>query len=364
MPLPSSGRIKLSDINTELGLSSTTRITLGQATVRTLLGVSVGRIRLAVDGYGKSSVTGIQKAIFGYGSIPNETVSLTNLVSNTGIVASDTSGVGTARNGLAAAGYGGDKAIFGYGLSNMVSLSMTNLVSNTGVVSSDTPGVGTARNGLAAAGYGGDKAIFGYGTANTPFTILRNMTNLVSNTGVVATDTPGVGTIRSSLAAASYGGDKAIFGYGGNPIISPAAARFSNMTNLVSNTGVVATDTPGVGTARRQLCAASYGGDKAIFGYGFRNAPFAAAQYTSVTNLVSNTGVVATDTPGVGTARVSPAAAGYGGDKAIFGFGFGFDVLFTNLTNLVSNTGVVATDTPGVGTARVSSAAAGYSLTA
>jgi hypothetical protein len=31
------------------------------------------------------------------------------------------------------------------------------------------------------------------------------MTNLVSNTGVVATDTTGVGTARESLAAASYG---------------------------------------------------------------------------------------------------------------------------------------------------------------
>ena len=30
---------------------------------------------------------------------------------------------------------------------------MTNLVSNTGVVATDTTGVGTARNSLAAAGY-------------------------------------------------------------------------------------------------------------------------------------------------------------------------------------------------------------------
>ena len=74
------------------------------------------------------------------------------------------------------------------------------------------------------------------------------MTNLVSNTGVVATDTTGVGTARAALAAAGYGPDKAIFGYGGSAI-----------TNLVSNTGVVATDTAGVGTARQHLAAASYG---------------------------------------------------------------------------------------------------------
>ena len=55
------------------------------------------------------------------------------------------------------------KAIFGYGNSGSAELSMTNLVSNTGVVANDTTGVGTARSGLAAATYGTDKAIFGYG---------------------------------------------------------------------------------------------------------------------------------------------------------------------------------------------------------
>jgi hypothetical protein len=236
------------------------------------------------------------KAIFGYG-YTDSNVSMTNLVSNTGVVATDTTGVGTARCYLAAAGYGGDKAIFGYGYTG-VNVSMTNLVSNTGVVATDTTGVGTARWGLAAAGYGGDKAIFGYGFAAGSN---LSMTNLVSNTGVVATDTTGVGTARRLLAAAGYGGDKAIFGYGfdgTNPL---------SMTNLVSNTGVVATDTTGVGTARRVLAAAGYGTDKAIFGYGLTGS------YVSMTNLVSNTGVVATDTTGVGTARQQLAAAGYGG---------------------------------------------------
>jgi hypothetical protein len=82
---------------------------------------------------------------------------------------------------------------------------MTNLVSNTGVVSADTTGVGTARTELAAAGYGGDKAIFGYGIIGAyPSTTLVSMTNLVSNTGVVSADTTGVGTARPDLAAAGY----------------------------------------------------------------------------------------------------------------------------------------------------------------
>ena len=110
------------------------------------------------DGTGWRSFIGSQatadRAIFGYG-FTSVNVSMTNLVSNTGVVASDTTGVGAARYHLAAAGYGGDKAIFGYGfISVSGGLSMTNLVSNTGVVASDTTGVGTARRVLAAAGYG------------------------------------------------------------------------------------------------------------------------------------------------------------------------------------------------------------------
>ena len=293
--------------------------------------------------------TGPLRAIFGYGRFSATNVSATNLVANTGVVATDTTGVGTARYWLAAAGYGGDKAIFGYGTTNGSSgQSMTNLVSNTGVVATDTTGVGTVRAAPAAATYGTDKAIFGYGTPN--FSVTYSMTNLVSNTGVVATDTTGVGTERALLAAAGYGTDKAIFGYGSN---STSSATRVSTTNKVSNTGVVAANTTGVGTARLSLAAAGYGTDKAIFGYG------SATSATSITNLVSNTGVVATDTSGVGTARLYPAATTYDNDKAIFGYGTGGGGV-TAITNLVSNTGVVAADTTGVGTARYGPAAAAY----
>ena len=294
-------------------------------------------------------------AIFGYGDNNSPYLSMTNLVSNTGVVASDTTGVGTARRDLAATGYGTDKAIFGYGNTGSVT-AITNLVSNTGVVATDTTGVGTERNGLAAAGYGSSgQAIFGYGS-NSIDPYYRSMTNLVSNTGVVATDTPGVGTARGQLGAARYGTDKALFGYGIVSGFSPSYFQTNlSMTNLVSNTGVVASDTAGVGTARYQIAAAGYGTDKAIFGYGY------ITNYTSITNLVSNTGVVATDTTGVGTARNDLAAATYGTDKAIFGYGVSAG--YQSVTNLVSNTGVVSTDVAGVGSAREGLAAATYGST-
>jgi hypothetical protein len=289
------------------------------------------------------------KAIFGFGWTGSFGVrfSITNKVSNIGIVATDTAGVGTARSYLAAASYGYDKAIFGFGAINSGYTNITNLVNNLGVVANDqAAATGTPRAFLAAAGYGGDKAIFGFGyNLSQTFSI----TNLVSNTGVVGNDVTGVGTARYVLAAAGYGGDKAIFGFG-----RTASGTQVSITNKVSNLGVVATDTAGVGTARQGLAATGYGTDKAIFGFGFTGIA------VRETNLVSNLGVVAADqTALTSTARYELAAAGYGGDRAIFGFGT-FGSGFTSITNKVSSTGVVATDTAGVGTARNALAAAGY----
>ena len=75
---------------------------------------------------------------------------MTNLVSNTGVVGTDVTGVGTARNSLSATEYGEDKGIFGFGY---FSYSLTNLVSNVGVVSTDVTGVGTGRFGSTACSF-------------------------------------------------------------------------------------------------------------------------------------------------------------------------------------------------------------------
>ena len=289
-----------------------------------------------------------QKAIFGYGSTGSN-VSLTNLVNSSGVVASDTTGVGTARVGIGAAGYGGDKGIFAYGNTGGAVVSMSNLVSNTGVVSADVTGVGTARSSLAAAAYGSDKAIFAYGL--TPSQV--SMSNLVNNSGVVAADVTGVGTARGYPGAVGYGSDKAIFAYGntGGAVVS--------MSNLVSNTGVVSADVTGVGTARYDPVGSIFGSTgQAILAYG------GGVSGNSLTgsNLISNTGVVASDTGGVGTARQSAASAAYGGDKGIIGYGYTTGVI--SLTTLINNSGVLSSDVTGVGTARQALGAIGYSRSA
>jgi hypothetical protein len=277
---------------------------------------------------------GNENGIFSYG-IVSGSESMSNIVSNVGVVAADVTGVGTTRYNLGATEYGGDKGIIGYGMDDAGSpYSMTNLVSNVGVISADVTGVGTARSGIAGAEYGGDKGIFGYGAASGTNV---SMTNLVTSVGVVGTDVTGVGTNKTDLGACEYGTDTAIFGFG-YPV-DPGSS------NLVSNTGVVATDVTGVGTQRSTLTACSYGNDKGIFGYGS-----GTPSHLSLTNLVSNTGVISTDVTGVGTGRQCLASCEYGLDKGIFGYGQNGGN--TAITNLVSNTGVVSADVSGVGSAR------------
>jgi hypothetical protein len=252
----------------------------------------------AAAGYGGD------KAIFGFGYDRfYGSVSYVNRVSNTGVLASTSDlAVGrTGRQNLAAAGYGGDKAIFGFGDQGPFQ-HMTNLVSNTGVVATDVTGVGTKRTGLAAAGYGGDKAIFAYGNDGTNYNSGVSMKNLVSNAGVVAADVAGVGTRRKGLAAVGYGLDKALFAYGAQSQNYVAM----QLSNLVTNTGVVGTDNSIAGRGREYLAGTGYGGDKGIFGYGNEFA------FATVTNLVSNTGVVASEliAPGVGRYGTSGACFG------------------------------------------------------
>ena len=287
-----------------------------------------------------------QRGIFAFGESSSGVTNVSNLVNSSGVVATDTTGVGTARRHLAAASYGGDKAIFAFGYSTG-DTNLSNLVSSSGVVATDTTGVGTARGYLAGVGYGDDKAIFAYGVNGG----VHNMSNLVSSSGVVAADTTGVGTARQGPGASRYGSTgQAIVAFG-----NTGGSSYVNTRNLISNTGVVASDATGAGTARAYTnLGASYGGDKGIIAYGYTGSN------TNISNLISNTGVVGSDVSGVGTARESPAATNYGGDKAIYAYGSGP----TAVSNLVNSSGVIAADVTGVGTARTGSAAAGYSFSA
>ena len=200
-------------------------------------GSTKGWIPIDDDAVADVPIKGNQEGIFGFGHT-SSVQSVTNLVSNAGVIATDVSGVGSARRQIAACEYGGDKGIFGFGYTSSVT-GVTNLVSNSGVVATDVSAVGTARRQLAACSYGEDKGIFGFGNDGS----VTGVTNLVSSSGVVASDVSAVGTARQYVAACEYGDDKGIFAYG-------TTGSNTAVSNLVSNIGVVASDVTGVGTAR------------------------------------------------------------------------------------------------------------------
>jgi len=243
-------------------------------------------------GYSAATQYGGDKGITAYGdSYADES----NLISNTGVIGSDVTGVGTDRSTLGACSFGTEEGIFAFGTTGSYT-GVSNLVSSAGVVATDVAAVGTARSAVAACEYGTDTAIFAFGYTGS----VVDESNLVSNVGVIASDVTGVGTDRRLLGGCSYGGDKGIFGFGYH-------TSSTNVSNLVSNLGVVATDATGVGTNRGYVQACEYGGDKGIFGGG------ETFSYTAVTNLVSNLGVVSTDVAAVVgvTARQAYAACSF-----------------------------------------------------
>ena len=244
--------------------------------------VATAKTSIAATTYGGD------KGIFGFGFISNTTVTNNrNLVSNTGVLTTDASTSGTAKGNLAACGYGKDKGIFGFGFyytgSTSVSVSTTNLVSNTGIIGSDVSGVTAGKYSPAACRFGLDKGIFGFGSPASGTAV--GTTNIVTNAGIMGSDVAAVGTGRNAPAAASYGFDKGIFAYG----YTNSAAL--TITNAISNTGVVLGDVVTSNTARWRAAGCVYGGDKGIIGFGSNGSTGYLLQ-----NLISSTGTFASDT--------------------------------------------------------------------
>ena len=299
-------------------------------------GKSFGYQVLGFGAFTSGGLKPLQRGIFPFGyyyvsaSDSHNDLATSNLISNQGVVAADTSAVSgvTAKAQGAGATFGGDKGIHAFGRASG-NISISNLIGNTGVVAADTTGVGTARLELSAVSYGVGNALFAFGTTGSGVT---NLKNLVSNLGVVASNSSGVGTANTSRYETSFGGLAA-----GTALI---ALGSSNTRNLVSNTGVIASDsTTGNATSRTQGAGCTFGEDRGILMTGSQNQ----------SNIVSNSGVIADDVNFSGTGAISCAACGFGGDKGILGFGNGGNPtggarFGLARTNTVNNSGTVSSD--------------------
>lgn len=143
MTLPASGAISLSDVNTELGYSSTAQISLNDSAVRTLAGVSSGAISLD-DLHGKAN-----------------TFSFT--------ISSNTADV-NLRTAALAAGWNGSAVLYATIASGVVVYSTSTSNAALTVSGSFPNGVYLTNSGtiLGKGGDGGNGG--GYSSANTPGT--------------------------------------------------------------------------------------------------------------------------------------------------------------------------------------------------
>ena len=279
-----------------------------------------------------------------------------NKVNSSGVVASSVTGVGTERYGLGGTTYGGDKGMFMYGrVGTDLTNSITNLVSNSGVIATDSSAAGTARAYCSGVSFGSTgQAIVAFGNGGSGGGGYTNNYNLISNQAVIASTTSGSGETRSGAACAPYGGDKAMYAYGYN-------GGYLNSKALVSNSGVVASNSTGAGTVRVYTGGAGFQGRQRGIVFGGDNNNTMLGQ----TNLISDTGVLGSDVSATGTARYGTYSCSYGGDKAIFAYGYSAaagDSL--TMSNLVNSSGVMGSDVTGVGSKRANGAGVGFSTSA
>ena len=200
------------------------------------------------------------------------------------------------------------------------------------------------------------QAIVGYGYIQNPDFGYINRSNIVSNVGVVSSDISGVGTARAQLTAATYGGDKAMFMGGANN------ASITSVTNNVSSTGAVGSDVSYTTYSPNAIaCFVAYGGDKAVYISTHSTYPNG---YLPFTRYVSNIGVVVGETVITTSTVGRTAGAGYGARKAIIAFGNDLNNAFaaSATTNLISDMGIVSAEVAAVSgvTARYATAGATY----
>jgi len=251
---------------------------------------------------GAGATFGGDKGIHAFGNadsnVSANSTNLKNLISNTGVVAADASGVGTSRLELSAVSFGVGNALFAFGTTASAVTNIKNLVSDAGVVASDSTGVGTASTSRYETSFGGV-------SAGTALIALGSNTarNLVSNTGVIASDsTSGNATGRTQGCGCTFGDDQGIL-----------MAGSQNKSNIVSNTGVIADDVNFTGAKTISIAAVGFGGDQGISAFG-NSIDGSGERNTGKTNIVSNQGVVASTVnvaSGV-TGKQTEQACGFG----------------------------------------------------
>jgi len=349
-PISLGGTTAGESIAVELGQPGTTQISLNDTAVRDLAGVASGQITMPGDFWGKSSFTAKQRSLWRSGRNPAPKASgygnQSIIIDSTGAFTSLT----TYPNRMAFMQGGGYSTDLGYIYGGYVGppISYKNsksLITNTGVLGSETPNPSNTTRStgtLVSMDFdsGTRSLIYGGYPAYTTSVIMESTGNLGAET---ALPSPG----RYGGGGTPYGGaDNQGVTVSGMLYPGPLATTQTTARNYVSSAGVVssATPTPTLPVGRRNINGVPYGGDKGLIYGGIIYTP--AGGYSSMVNdinLIDSSGNVASNssTPAIGNGSQGTGAA-YGGDSAYIMGGTshpGFVVKTTYIS--VSSTGTI-----------------------
>jgi len=310
MALGASGAMRMgADVNVELGSASTTQISLGQASVRTLTGIASGAVMFPTNFYGKSNepvnTIGLFYGGYSFGSYLNRTTRLNAC----GALSAGCTNVGTARSGLAGAKVGSNGLFYGgeafdeaMGF-NMFTNAITRINTCGALVGSQTGG-GSSRQNLAGATVGSNGLFYGGLSSFWENTITR-----IDSSGATVGSQTTVGTGRSGLGGATVGSN-GLF-YGGEAFLSGCIILTNVITRINSSGAIVGSETT-AGTSRQNLAGATVGSN-GLF-YGGESSIFE----NKVTRINACGALVGSETT-AGTARTKLAGATVGSNGLFFG---------------------------------------------
>jgi hypothetical protein len=359
MALAGSGSMRMgADVNVELGSSATTQVSLGQATVRTLIGVASGAVSFPTNFYGKSSGPSNPTTGIYFGGYTSANSNLTTRINACGALIGAQTSVGTAKvggGGAKAGAVGSGYGVF-YGGCNYPSTNSTvtrinscgTLVGSEGSVGQARKFMGSAPSGCNAMFYAGVSANYGiqYNTItriNSSGTLVGSQTNAgtagcIANGGakigcnalflksflecglnatrinkcgalVGSVTTLNVGTSRCSMSQGVGGVNNVGLFYGGYVYIPectfcifcpiPESFTVYNTVNRVNACGALIGSATSAGTAKISVSAGPQIGANSVF-YGGKNGCCVAIN--TVTRINTCGTLVGSET-GVGTAR-------------------------------------------------------------
>lgn len=257
MTLPASGSISLAQVNTELGLSSSASINLGQAGVRSLFGKASGAIALG-DGYGKANVTPTVEYLVVAGG-----------------------GAGNEGGG----GAGGYRTATGYAVTAGSPITVTvgaggNHIGNNSGSNSVFGTITSIGGGHGGGNYaGGDPVVGGSGGGGH------------SSYGAGAAGTAGQGNAGSGLLATGTGGGGAGSAASGNTRGAGASSSISGsaVTYAAGGDNFAPSTTPGSGGSNSFYSAGGTDGQTGIVIIRYPNT-YPAAASTTGSPTIANTG--------------------------------------------------------------------------